>query len=606
MKVSFLFTLAGAAHFMLAHAASFGPGSCVSLTKSSAGSCVLTTNCANQDISRFEFAFDCTSQHGSAIQQHSFGVGGFDTEEEFDTEVKCDECLPPEQLEAPQPQAPKPAPRQDANSKHPPKKRKKPKKPVAPQAVEPARAFVAHKSMAEAAMEASRANGFPVAKLSAAERDEIRMEQKLQKDKEEERIKNSKKKQVYKMMKNTHPSKYGPDNCVETFKATDGHCIVKTDCKQEAIADYNFGLVCVDRTGVPVRHIFGKDSFDPKETFNTLIECDQCLGLETVPTKIAENGQLMVLSKNITEMADEMKQLEKDLHSIGTIVNKTNPAPQAAAPPAAAQLLVHQQTSRERQTHQQSGIVHEHKDLHEHKKAVHHKAAPKKKPVHKKVAHKKVMKKHHKSHKKPVAKKHLRHTSHHKRQLHQAAHKHHKKHHKRVVEEDEDADEDQDQDQEEEEEEVEVKHKRKHHEEDNDEEQDEEQDEDQEEEDADQDGEEAAQTEEESEDSQQKDSADKQEEQQADQQEEEQEEPQQQQQEDEEETPKKVAAKEPAKQEAAEDSDLDANGHYKMYSAEANAYDAGYEAAATVKAAADTGDEVEEEETDSQQDDSEE
>merc|ERR1711937_1005201 len=55
------------------------------------GTCVLQTNCAGVDTSKFEFAFDCLSSAG-LLQKHSFGFGGFDDIEEYDTAVKCKEC----------------------------------------------------------------------------------------------------------------------------------------------------------------------------------------------------------------------------------------------------------------------------------------------------------------------------------------------------------------------------------------------------------------------------------------------------------------------------------------------------------------------------------
>merc|ERR1719491_2060370 len=41
------------------------------------------------DTSIVEFAFDCINQN---VVRHSFGVGGFESSEEFDTEVKCGRC----------------------------------------------------------------------------------------------------------------------------------------------------------------------------------------------------------------------------------------------------------------------------------------------------------------------------------------------------------------------------------------------------------------------------------------------------------------------------------------------------------------------------------
>merc|ERR1712224_981027 len=41
-----------------------------------------------------EFAFDCETK--AQIQKHSFGIGGFDSVEEFDTGIKCASCKVPQ------------------------------------------------------------------------------------------------------------------------------------------------------------------------------------------------------------------------------------------------------------------------------------------------------------------------------------------------------------------------------------------------------------------------------------------------------------------------------------------------------------------------------
>lgn len=74
--------------------AGFGPANCVSLSRSNAGTCVLRTKCAGQDLSSFDVSFDCLAQSGSR-QTHSMGIGSFDQEEEYDTDLTCQECLPP-------------------------------------------------------------------------------------------------------------------------------------------------------------------------------------------------------------------------------------------------------------------------------------------------------------------------------------------------------------------------------------------------------------------------------------------------------------------------------------------------------------------------------
>merc|ERR1712150_298217 len=57
--------------------------------------------------------------------------------------------------------------------------------------------------------------------------------------------------------------RYGPKDCVSTYRSAQGHCIMQTQCLQKDIANYSFGLVCVDSIGVPVRHLFGRGSLMP-------------------------------------------------------------------------------------------------------------------------------------------------------------------------------------------------------------------------------------------------------------------------------------------------------------------------------------------------------
>jgi len=50
---------------------------------------VITTECEGVDASQTEYAFNCV---GKNVVRHSFGFGGFEDNEEFDTDVKCDYC----------------------------------------------------------------------------------------------------------------------------------------------------------------------------------------------------------------------------------------------------------------------------------------------------------------------------------------------------------------------------------------------------------------------------------------------------------------------------------------------------------------------------------
>merc|ERR1711915_1067645 len=66
------------------------------VSSSTKKTCILETNCLGKesDIEKFEFAFTCTKANKEK-SKHSFGVGGFDPIEKFDTDVECEVCGPP-------------------------------------------------------------------------------------------------------------------------------------------------------------------------------------------------------------------------------------------------------------------------------------------------------------------------------------------------------------------------------------------------------------------------------------------------------------------------------------------------------------------------------
>jgi len=158
--------------------------------------------------------------------------------------------------------------------------------------------------------------------------------------------------------------RYGPDGCVSTWKSEEDHCIIKTDCDKSDISKYEFGLVCVDKVGSPVRHLFGKDSFDQAETFDTLIKCDKCLGLEDIPDGVALNGEVMTMSKDIANLQAVMKNISINVQMLNKEVFKAQsaaaPSPAAAAPAPAKAALVHHSAEVSRTTN----LRHSHKRHH--------------------------------------------------------------------------------------------------------------------------------------------------------------------------------------------------------------------------------------------------
>merc|ERR1719201_3146253 len=128
--------------------------------------------------------------------------------------------------------------------------------------------------------------------------------------------------------------RYGPNDCVSTYKSKEGRCIMQTDCKKADIANYEFGLVCVDKTGSPVRHLFGKDSFDAEETFDTLIKCDQCLGLEDVPDTVALAGEVATMGKDSGQLKAVMRNISINVQMLNEEVFPKKAAAPAPGPAA--------------------------------------------------------------------------------------------------------------------------------------------------------------------------------------------------------------------------------------------------------------------------------
>jgi len=306
---------------------SFGPKNCVKLSRSTEGTRVLSTDCEGSDLSLTEFAFDCMGQSaGEGIVRHSFGLGGFESNEEFDTEVKCARCESPASSDvvvgthekaaaqaAAVPAAPKPV------SKATPKVEATPKVPHAAVVFKAKRRHSVKVAQQAKAAAKTEAKFWPLDGL-------------LGKAKPEK-------------------VKYGPNGCVSTWKSAEGHCMIETDCEKSDISQYEFGLVCVDKVGSPVRHLFGKDSFDAEETFDTLIKCEKCLGLEDIPDAVALNGEVMTMAKDISNLKDVMKNISLNVQMLNNEVFKSapGPAPAAAGPaPAAAKGLVQHATSHHR------------------------------------------------------------------------------------------------------------------------------------------------------------------------------------------------------------------------------------------------------------------
>jgi hypothetical protein len=115
------------------------------------------------------------------------------------------------------------------------------------------------------------------------------------------------------------------------------------------ISSYEIGLICVDAQGAKTRHTFGRGSFENSETFDTLAECAECLGLEdqhVVAMKLQQRQWKK--SADVNEVADLSAEVKTLTQGMAVMLNSivqmrkvveakraTTPSPSALATLAA-------------------------------------------------------------------------------------------------------------------------------------------------------------------------------------------------------------------------------------------------------------------------------
>lgn len=236
------------------HEVRYGPKDCVSVTRSHNGTCMLGTNCQGQDTSKLEFAFDCQSSKGDVVR-HSFGLGGFDDVEEYDTEISCAKCKLPTALNKVEAQASK-----DGTGSRTLLSRNKPESKSS-------------SSMVQAKRQTKQSTAATKAKVGV--------------------------------------STFGPQACFSTWRNSDGHCVLQTRCRNVDISKYEVGFICVNSDAKPQKHMFGRSSFDAEETFDTLVPCAKCEGLETQggTTPKQDDTEVALLEQEVEELSGGMKSL---------------------------------------------------------------------------------------------------------------------------------------------------------------------------------------------------------------------------------------------------------------------------------------------------------
>jgi len=263
----------------------------VNVERSQNGTCVIQTHCSRAAyLETVEFAFLCLLADGE-VEKHTYGKGGFDFEEEFDSSVSCMRCLPPTaQLRlraqsSPSPKVKVPGSRTKDHKKNvTATKRKKGELPVD-----------------------LRSSDLPKGR-------NVSQRQGFLKD----LVTNHSKSQTYIAGVSNVSSSFGPGNCIKTYVSPHDTCVMKTECKglEGSLQEYTYGITCVEQDGTSKRHLFGQNSFYPEETFDTLINCTLCLGLDT------SKFERSILRAAVSELRTKLDSFKKDVANVTVDVKK--------------------------------------------------------------------------------------------------------------------------------------------------------------------------------------------------------------------------------------------------------------------------------------------
>lgn len=261
----------------------FGPENCISLSRSKSGTCMVTTSCGSNNISNVEFAFVCFNP-GTKVPHalHSFGRGGFAAAEVFDTGVNCAQCTSVDTAFS-------------AGS------------PLIRNALR----ALPKGWLSNATSEAGGPLIAPVSTTSSPARKRVSTPLGTSDD---ATIPGA---GQVREMKTAQAAFYGPSACVATFLSPAGTCLVQTRCAKAELAGFNVGITCLDKIGDYARYMFGVGVFDAEETFDTRLECEQCLGVSEDPAYRQINGVLpKQIMDDVSSLKDEVQMLRAEIGAI--------------------------------------------------------------------------------------------------------------------------------------------------------------------------------------------------------------------------------------------------------------------------------------------------
>eukprot|EP00927_Polykrikos_kofoidii_P077617 TRINITY_DN74549_c0_g1_i1.p1 TRINITY_DN74549_c0_g1~~TRINITY_DN74549_c0_g1_i1.p1 ORF type:complete len:794 (-),score=126.58 TRINITY_DN74549_c0_g1_i1:128-2509(-) len=343
----------------------FGPEDCVTVSRSAKGTCILTTKCSLVNTSNTEFAFVCFNP-GSSLPHalHSYGRGGFDSEETFDTGVKCRSCstiavafrtggvlvrnslrsLPKEML----PVSAVPAYddgtlRAESGYKtvtaSNPAQMSQPAMKVVASADRPTVDVQPRSTVVSSTVKVQPAvNVVRTVETVQPAVNVIRTVERVQPAVNVVRM--VEKVQPAGSMRLPEATYYGPQSCVATFRSPTGTCIVQTRCVEAALSMFNVGITCVDKDGSYARYLFGRNTLAAEEVFDTHMECETCLGVSYGDDPAAVKTTTVFVPKatiqTVNALRQEVAMLRKQVRDLGDACSANRTVVVASAPLATA------------------------------------------------------------------------------------------------------------------------------------------------------------------------------------------------------------------------------------------------------------------------------
>mmetsp|Transcript_10851 Transcript_10851/g.24880 ORF Transcript_10851/g.24880 Transcript_10851/m.24880 type:complete len:589 (+) Transcript_10851:137-1903(+) len=298
----------------------FGPGDCVKLSRSEVGTCIISTDCGSSNIADVTFSFMCMNP-GQVSTIHSFGKGGFDQQEIYDTEIICDSCVSIDNAF-------------DTNS---PLVKDTLKSMYFGSGASTAggegswgaqgewQQQVGGEGAAGAEGDASSGGG-GIPDDGTGMADWKNRENSMNGSKWEDKGKGTW------VDENAHwdgtkwvksdnspadeaefreTSYFGPSSCISTFKGWRGTCIIKTQCKGMDMSNVEVGVTCLENDGSYKRYLFGRQ-FQPEETFDSLTECVTCTGIGANPGG-ARGAPVGPIPKQLVDEVNMLKHQVRDL-----------------------------------------------------------------------------------------------------------------------------------------------------------------------------------------------------------------------------------------------------------------------------------------------------